>query len=171
MFKLADGGQHRGVHGGARRQLYRGVCSNQEAEGRGRVTGQAQGDRRAKYNHGTEFNTVIFAIGHSPSGWRVWAWRSTPRTGRCCTTSWSGPAWTTSTPSATCWSSRAVSSCAPRYGRTTESSCYWLLNFPFVGVHPAGAHLLRPGGGGGHRADRRGECGGVSPELNIYYIL
>ena len=56
-----------------------------------------------------------------------------------------------------------------RYGRTTESSCYRLLNFPFVGVHPAGAHLLRPGGGGGRRADRRGECGGggVSPELNM----
>merc|ERR1711952_107593 len=59
---------------------------------------------------------------------------------------------------------RAVSTCAPRYGRTTENSCYWLLNFPYVGVHPAVAHLLRPGGGGGHRADRQGECGGVSPE-------
>ena len=98
------------------------------------------------------------------SGWRVWAWRPTPRTGSCCTTSWSGPAWTTSMPSATCWSPRAVSTCAPRYGRTTENSCYWLLNFPYVGVHPAVAQLLRPGGGGGHRADRQGECGGVSPE-------
>ena len=120
----------------------------------------------AKYNHGTEFvdefNTCTRA--QPRSGWRVWAWRSTPRTGSCCTTSWRGPAWTTSMPSATCWSPRAVSTCAPRYGRTTENSCYWLLNFPFAGVHPAVAYLLRPGGGGGHRADRQGECGGVSPE-------
>ena len=58
----------------------------------------------------------------------------------------------------------ALSTCASRYGRATECSCYWLLNFPYVGVYPDGAHLLRPGGGDGHRADRRG--GGVSPELS-----
>ena len=58
----------------------------------------------------------------------------------------------------------ALSTCASRYGRATECSCYWLLNFPYVGVYPDGAHLLRPGGGLGHRADRRG--GGVSPELS-----
>ena len=59
----------------------------------------------------------------------------------------------------------ALSTCASRYGRATECSCYWLLNFPYVGVYPDGAHLLRPGGGDGHRADRRG--GGVSPELSM----
>ena len=57
-----------------------------------------------------------------------------------------------------------VCTSAPRYGRTTENSWYWLLNFPYVGVHPAVAQLLRPGGGGGHRADQQGESGGVSPE-------
>ena len=59
----------------------------------------------------------------------------------------------------------ALSTCASRYGRAPECSCYWLLNFPYVGVYPAGAYLLRPGGGRGHRADRRG--GGVSPELSM----
>ena len=43
--------------------------------------------------------------------------------------------------------------------------CYRQLNFPSTGVHPAGVRLLRPGGGGGHRAVRRGECRGVSSEL------
>ena len=99
----------------------------------------------AKYNHGTEFvdefNTCTRA--QPRSGWRVWAWRPTPSTGSCCTTSWSGPAWTTSMPSATCWSPRAVSTCAPRYGRTTENSCYWLLNFPFVKCSTAAAWRRR----------------------------
>ena len=29
----------------------------------------------------------------------------------------------------------ALSTCASRYGRATECSCYWLLNFPYVGVY------------------------------------
>ena len=126
----------------------------------------------AKYNHGTkfvdEFNTVIFAIGRdactAKMGLEGVGVALNPKNGKLLHNKLERSGVDNIYASATCWSPRAVSTCAPRYGRTTENSCYWLLNFPYVGVHPAVAQLLRPGGGGGHRADRQGECGGVSPE-------
>ena len=158
--RLVPTSRWRPLSGGWGLQLYLGVGLHQDPEGRGRVTGHWASTLKASssWTSSTQSSSLSAETCAQPrSGGRVWA-------GSCCTMSWSGPAWTTSMPSATCWSPRAVSTCAPRYGRTTENSCYWLLNFPYVGVHPAVAQLLRPGGGGGHRADRQGECGGVSPE-------
>ena len=55
----------RGVHGGALRQLYLGVCPHHDPD-----------LATTKYNHGTEFvdefNTVILAIGRDACKAKIW---------------------------------------------------------------------------------------------------